>query len=72
MNGEGYSCYEKDENIEPNLGIYSDGTLKQKSERLDKLGVGGFDSEYYKQKAILRNNTTTLPTEEVEKLKKEH
>ena len=72
MNGEGYSCYQEDLNSEPNLGIYSEGTLKEKSESLDKLGVEGFDSEYVKQIRELKKNTPTLPTEEVEKLKKEH
>ena len=46
MNGEGYSCYEKDEDIEPNLGIYSEDTFKHKSERLDKLGSSGLDKEF--------------------------
>ena len=69
MNGEGLSCYSKDINSEPNLGIYSEGTFKQKSERLDKLGWEGFDREFNKHRDVIRNNTPTLPTEEVEKLK---
>ena len=36
------------------------------------LGVNGFDKEYDKQIDELKNNTPALPTEEVEKLKKEH
>ena len=48
MNGEGFSCYEDDLDSEPNLGIYSEGTFKQKSERLDKLGWRGFVAEYDK------------------------
>ena len=60
MNGEGYSCYQKDEDIEPNLGNYSEGTFKQKSERLDKLGVVGFDREYDKHKDELIKNTSTF------------
>ena len=35
MNGEGFSGYQKDLRSEPNLGIYSEGTFKQKSEKLD-------------------------------------
>ena len=38
MNGEGFSCYQKDIESEPNFGIYSEGKFKEKSERLDKLG----------------------------------
>ena len=69
MNGEGYSCYQKDLKTEPNLGIYSEGTFKHKSERLDKLGWRGLNDEYKKQMNELKNNTPALPTEEVEKLK---
>ena len=63
MNGEGYSCYGKDLDSEPNLGIYSEGTFKQKSERLDQLGWRGFDREYDKHENVLKKNTPTLPTE---------
>ena len=66
MNGEGFSCYGKDLDSEPNLGIYSEGTFKQKSERLDKIGWKGFRDEHEKQERELKENTPTLPSEEVE------
>ena len=72
MNGEGLSCYMKDIRSEPNLGIYSEGTFKGKSQRLDKLGVQGFGEEFDNKFMELRENTPTLPTEEVDKLKKEY
>ena len=50
LTGEGAIKYVKDgedsddaEDIK--LGIYSEGTFKQKSERLDKLGLKGFEGE---------------------------
>ena len=63
MNGEGLSCYQKDVSSEPNLGIYSEGTFKQKSERLDQLGVRGFYNEYDKHIDELKKNTPTLSKE---------
>ena len=57
---------------EPNLGIYSEGTFKEKSERLDKLGVEGYKEEFGQKMEELKKNTPILPTEEVEKLKKDH
>ena len=72
MNGEGFSCYWENKDSEPNFGIYSEGTFKQKSERLDKLGWRGLYREYKKNRDELKNNTPTLPTEELEMLKKEH
>ena len=57
---------------EPNLGIYSEGTFKKKSERLDKLGLEGYYEEFEEKAKELKKNTPILPTEEVEKLKKDH
>ena len=70
MNGEGVSCYEKDMKSEPNLGIYFEGKFKEKSERLDKLGVDGYWKEFREKAKELRETTPTLPTEEVEEAKK--
>ena len=72
INGEGLSCYDEDMESEPNLGIYSDDTFKEKSKRLDELGFQGFNKELQNKYEELEKNTPALPTEEVDKLKKEY
>ena len=72
MNGEGLSCYTEDIESNPNLGIYYDDTFKEKSKRLDELGMQGFKGEFMNKMKELRENTPALPTEEVDKLKKEY
>ena len=46
LNGEGLSCYAKNKESNPYLGIYSENTFKEKSERLNKLGFKGFNEEF--------------------------
>ena len=72
MNGEGAVKYEKDGKEDIKLGIYSDDTFKEKSQRLDQLGWDGFDKEIDVKFDQLRKNTPALPKEEVEKLQKEY